>query len=145
MRDPPKLLHLSLKDLGFLVQVTFLLGIIRFGLMILPFQTVRRGLARFEKKHPPREAKRDPDNERRIVWAVLVIGDYIAWLRPCLTQSLAVQSLLWQTGEASQVHIGFTRDKTGKFRGHAWVEQNGQILIGGSESELKRFTPILEI
>ena len=60
----------------------------------------------------------------------------------CLVQALATQILLGRHGHAGQVHIGVALDEKLGFRAHAWVESQGEVLIGGSE-ELDGYAPML--
>ncbi len=61
----------------------------------------------------------------------------------CLTQSLATKVLLSRQGHQASVRIGVARSEAGQFQAHAWVESNGRVVIGGPESHLKRYTPLL--
>ena len=70
--------------------------------------------------------------EREAAWAVrssarLVVG------ATCLTQALALQVLLGRGGLGSRLCLGARKNAGGKFEAHAWVERNGQVLIGGEE------------
>jgi hypothetical protein len=50
--------------------------------------------------------------------------------------------LLGRVGYDASVRIGVARSDTGEFQAHAWVESGGEIVIGGSESSLQRYTPL---
>ena len=51
----------------------------------------------------------------------------------CLVQALALQVLLEREGFPASLCIGVARGQRGQLEGHAWVESQGRILIGGSE------------
>jgi len=51
----------------------------------------------------------------------------------CLTQALALQRVLARHGYPSLVQVGVCKIG-GQFFAHAWVEQEGQTLLGTSES-----------
>jgi Transglutaminase-like superfamily len=53
----------------------------------------------------------------------------------CLTQALAVQSLLTRYGHASSMHIGVEKEHGQPLGAHAWVQCGDRILIGGDENE----------
>lgn len=50
----------------------------------------------------------------------------------CLVQGLAVQSLLRQQDETSLLVVGVALEQG--FQAHAWVEYNGDIVIGQAET-----------
>ena len=148
-----KFLNLSTTDRRLLVSAAVLLGAVRLGLWVLPFQTMRRLLTKMtrhataQQACPSRTASiasiatevpnattqqtRDylPD---RIVWAVVVASRYVP-KSTCLTQALTAQVLLAQRGFPAQLHIGVAKQGEDKpLEAHAWVESEGRIVIGGS-------------
>ena len=52
----------------------------------------------------------------------------------CLTQALALLSLLRWHGEPSRVEIGFLRGDDDEVRGHAWLVNREQVVIGAKGS-----------
>lgn len=64
----------------------------------------------------------------------------------CLTQALALQSVLSSCGEVSSLVLGV--DKSTKpgakinFEAHAWIEWQGRVIIGG---RIDRWKPLLTI
>ena len=50
----------------------------------------------------------------------------------CLTQALALQSLLRWRGEPSRVEIGFLRGEDDEIRGHAWLVNREQVVVIGA-------------
>ena len=58
-------------------------------------------------------------------------------------QALAAHVLLGRRHCPTQLHIGVTRDEKGKFMGHAWLESNGIVIIGGEALRQQRYTPLL--
>jgi hypothetical protein len=67
----------------------------------------------------------------RIIWAGRVAARWMPGAT-CLSSALALQRLLSANGHTSELHIGVARDE-GKIAAHAWVEQEGRILIGEDE------------
>ena len=57
----------------------------------------------------------------------------------CLTQALALRSLLAADGRPSALRLGVARERRG-FEAHAWLESEGRILIGGGD--VQRYTPL---
>ncbi len=62
----------------------------------------------------------------------------------CLTQALALQTVLSRCGEQSSLVLGvdFKPDAKRDFEAHAWIEWQGRILIGGP---IERWKPLLTI
>lgn len=52
----------------------------------------------------------------------------------CLIQAIAAQNVLADHGYASALKIGVSADASGEFAAHAWLEQDGRVLIGGANS-----------
>lgn len=127
-----------------LVRATLLLGVIRLGLGLLPFRTVLR-LLNLVARPNVASAKALTISPNRIAWAVTVVSPYVLGIRPCLTQALAVQTFLRRRGSAARIHLGVARGDRGQVEAHAWVEHGGKVVIGGSLSELARYTPLLAL
>ena len=128
-----------MSDRLLLLHALFLLGAIRLGLKLLPFQTLRRLLARMAQPTGRLQAveKASVDN---VAWAVMVASHYIPGAR-CLAQALATQVLLERRGYPTQLRIGFTRSKGGEMSAHAWVECEGRVVIGGMGNMI-RYIPV---
>lgn len=77
---------------------------------------------------------------KRLAWAVQAAARRIPGAS-CLTQALAFQYLLTRSGETSQVHVGVVKGDTGQLKSHAWVEYQGEIMIGDN-GELETYSPI---
>jgi hypothetical protein len=124
-----------------LVEVTLLLGAIRIGLIVLPFKTLRRTLDRLAGNSKSRTTI-DPDYQSRVVWATNSASRYVLPDKPCLTQALTVQLLLRRKGIPTQLRIGVMKDEEKNLQAHAWVESEGDVVIGGPRSELKKYKPL---
>lgn len=133
-----RFLHLPALERWLLVRAALLLGVLRLGLWLLPFQTLRRLVSTFTAS-----SRRVRDAERlsreRIVWAVETAARYVSPTATCLTQALAAQALLARRGYPAVLHIGVARDNN-ELQAHAWVESEGEVVIGGFE--LERYTPL---
>jgi methyl coenzyme M reductase subunit C-like uncharacterized protein (methanogenesis marker protein 7) len=130
MKRLHKFLSLTPSDRYLLSEALLLLGAIRLGLWLLPFHTLRRLLAKVSQpKAKLREATQAFVD--KVVWAVAVASHYVPGAR-CLAQALATQVLLERRSYPTQLHIGVARGKGGQMSAHAWVESQGQIVIGGS-------------
>lgn len=69
----------------------------------------------------------------RTIWALHAVGRRLMPTRPCLTQALAGRLLLARKGIDASLHIGVTKSE-GELQAHAWLEQDGTIIIGGAQS-----------
>jgi Transglutaminase-like superfamily len=126
-----------------LLRAVLLVAAARIALWTLPFSLVRRLFG-----GPPSQAcvvtpyltKISP---RRLAWAVQASARRIP-RASCLTQALALQSLLAKTGRSGQVRVGVSKDAERGFEAHAWLEHQGEILVGNN-GELDRFSPILTL
>jgi hypothetical protein len=116
-----------------------LVALVRLGLWLMPFRTIQRVCAYLGR--PSRSRRGSAAGTREIVWAVRLASRYVP-RATCLVQALAAQILLGRHGQAGQVHIGVALDAERGFRAHAWVESEGEVLIGGSE-ELDGYAPLL--
>lgn len=133
-----KFLGLSFADQHFLLAVWVFVTAVRLGLSLFPFSTVRRLLARMARPAPEHGEVNRP-SQSQVAWAVGLMSRYVP-KATCLTQALAAQSLLAWFGYQVLLRIGVARSKDGVFEAHAWVESGGIVLLGGSNTELERFT-----
>jgi hypothetical protein len=134
-----KFLHLSLIDQRLIIKSVFLLVAIKIGLSLLSFKTLLSFLDRIKQESIGKESNQKLSLERT-VWAVGVASKYVP-LATCLTRALATQVLLAQQGYSTSLHIGVAKGKEGQLEAHAWVESQGQIIIGGLEA-LSRFSQL---
>lgn len=114
-------------DQALLVRTLLLVALIRLSLWILPFQFVRRSVAR--RARPRRRTGAGPVSPiEKVVAAIELTARYVP-AATCLTQALAAEILLTRRGYAPELRIGVLR-KEGKFKAHAWVECAGKVVIG---------------
>ena len=144
MKRLHKFLSLTPSDRVLLINALLLLGAIRLGLKLLPFQTLRRLLARMAQ--PIRTLQEaEKASVDKVAWAVIVASHYIPGAR-CLVQALATQVLLERRSYPTQLRIGFTREKGGQMSAHAWVESEGRVAIGGAGNMARYIlVPIQEV
>jgi len=124
-----------------LLKVFATVALIRLALWVLPFKQILNWVKRnlVEKpNHTEVEAG-------WFIWAV-VVSSRLVPRATCLTQALSAQLLLAQYGFESDLRIGVARDEKGTFEAHAWLEQNGHIILGGRH-DLARYAtlPSLEL
>jgi Transglutaminase-like superfamily len=124
---------LSAQDRGLLLHALFVVAVVRTGLFLLPFRTVKRLTARTGRRAAPLRSV------ARCAWAVRASSRYVPGAT-CLTQALAAQALLAESGYDSRIEIGVRKDEHRRFRAHAWVVCGQEIVIGGAEAY--RYVPL---
>ncbi|MCS3665205.1 hypothetical protein GGP90_000831 [Salinibacter ruber] len=144
MRPPHRLLQTMWqhpwRNWGLLLYTATLTVCVRVGLSLYPLNRIIRALWRVAAELP----QRLPATRRyrlRAAWAARAVGRRFLPERPCLTQALVLQYLLLRRGDdEAELHIGVAKNEDG-LHAHAWVERNGQVLIGGADSpqEYERF------
>jgi transglutaminase superfamily protein len=119
---------LSATERRLVVAAAGLLAGIRIGLWVLPFRSVHGAIRAFGS-HPRSRSDSGPPVER-IVWAVGA-ADRVVPRTTCLVRALAAQALLARHGHASRLRLGVASGRGQAFEAHAWLEQDGHVLIGG--------------
>jgi hypothetical protein len=97
MKRLRKFLHLPKRDRKLLASTALLLGAIKLGLLLLPFQTLRRLLASMTQATSELQ-ETDQADLGKVVWAVAVASQYMPGGVKCLAQALATQFLLGRRG-----------------------------------------------
>ena len=133
MRRLRRFLDLPAAERDLLVRALLLVGLVRLGLWLLPFQTLRRLLARAARTPLPGDVAGHPSPER-VVWAVEAASRYVPETRTCLVQALAARVLLVRRGHQVRLRIGVTKSKEGRLEAHAWVESEDRSILGGEDS-----------
>jgi hypothetical protein len=141
MKHLGKFLRLPAADRQLLLEAALLLVAIRLGSKLLPFQTLRRLLAKVAKTLSGL-GETDLSSTERIAGTVTVASRYIPGVSICLIQALTTQTMLARHGYPALLRIGVKHEE-GRFQAHAWVESGGKVIIGGTE--LERYTPLLAL
>jgi hypothetical protein len=101
---------------------------IRLSLWVFPFKALNRWLCTLAPTNAD-DRKAEWSVIDNVTSAVRFCSLYVPYAS-CLTQALAVRTLLGLRGQNSELKIGVDRDEDGKFMAHAWVEIDGKIIIG---------------
>jgi len=127
MRYLHKFLGLSSAERLLLIKAALLLGGLRLGLKLLPFRLLRRFVESLSRPTAwPPATKRF--STARIVWAVELASRYVP--ATCLSRALSAQVLLARRGYPVLLHFGAVKEGD-RFLAHAWLESEGQVVIGG--------------
>ncbi|SJZ50287.1 lasso peptide biosynthesis B2 protein [Sediminibacterium ginsengisoli] len=127
--------HFSTRQKFLFFRALFLSGLVRFTLSFLPFRKVMKWLGTDSI-----ETDKLPDPEtlqyRTEVKTALALADrYTFWKTECYTRSLTAKILLRKKGIPSTLYIGFYKDETGVYKGHAWL-RSADMLVTGNMPEL---------
>ncbi|NEQ84588.1 MAG: lasso peptide biosynthesis B2 protein [Moorea sp. SIO2I5] len=140
MKQLRKFLRLTSRERQLVINTFILLGLIRLGLWLLPFQTLRRLVAKISQPSPLAQGV-NQTNLSKIVGAVNISSRYMPGGVKCLARALTTQVLMSRCGYSPQLRIGVAKGEGGKLEAHAWVENQGQVVIGYLR-DLSRFTPL---
>ena len=115
-----------------LCRVSPVLLVVRVALFAMPFRHVY-GLA---VGLPP--GRRRPSRSERLeadLWAVRTAGHRLFPRNPCLAEAITGFLLLRRAGHDPTMRLGVRRSLVSEApRAHAWVECDGQVLVGGSSA-----------
>jgi transglutaminase superfamily protein len=122
-----------------LIKASALLTLVQLGLGRLPFTLLRRSITPIAAN-----AGRVRSDVRQYVetvaWAVSAASRRMPGRSTCLSRALTVQALLARAGCPSRLQVGVMRGPQGAVEGHAWVEYEDRVLIGGSADEIAQFS-----
>jgi hypothetical protein len=126
-RRADKFRRLGIAEQWLTVRIVGLLVIVRIGLWTMPFRKIQAFAARLGCRRVSPTAKRLSPQE--LTSLVTVGADYVP-AASCLTQALVAQAVLKRYRYEPVLRIGVTRGPAGAFQAHAWVECDGQVIIG---------------
>ena len=124
MRRLKRFAQLTASEMRILIRVLFVVGVARVTLIISSTDTARKITAQ--------AAAGASGSLDQVVWAVTLVSRYLPGAT-CLTQALAAQALLTESGFPSQVESGVARDDRRRLQAHAWVVCHGQVVLGGQQ------------
>jgi hypothetical protein len=125
MRRLKRFAQLTATERRILLRVLFVTGAARAALYVFSTDIARKVAAKVSTgASGPLE---------QMVWAVRVVSRYLPGAT-CLTQAVAAQALLTQSGFPSQMEIGVAKDGLRRLQAHAWVVCHGQVVLGGQQA-----------
>jgi len=81
----------------------------------------------------------------QMVWAAVAAGRRSPVGTTCLATALVAQAIMQQYGFDAKLRIGVRRDGNGAFGAHAWLEQNGAVIVGGPSDMVATYAPLPEM
>lgn len=124
-------------QLWFAAETFVLLGLVRLGLRLVPFATLQKLLSFCDRKSLLflRKGNRSINE---LIWAIEVSSKYMPGGVKCLARALTTEVLMKLNGYAPELRIGVAQGEAGKLEAHAWIENQGKVLIGQLH-DLERF------
>jgi hypothetical protein len=137
-------LSLSPADRNLLLRAGLLVVVVKLGLAVVSFRTLRGLLAWLSgaQRAPSRPWWSAGSCHDDVARAVRLASRHVPGGATCLVQALAAEVLLAYSGHRPRLHIGVSRDGREALQAHAWVEDDGRVVIGGLTGDLKRFVPL---
>jgi transglutaminase superfamily protein len=136
-----KIRSLAATDRRLLIETAVLLAAIRLALPLVSFKTLQDLLMRVSRR-TRRSHLSHPLPADRLAWAITVASRYVPQTQNCLIQALAAWTLLAGRRHSALLRIGVANGPDRQFKAHAWVENEGKVVIGGSV-ELASYTPLV--
>ena len=142
-----KFAALSGKDKLLMLPVASGIFIARFLLWTTPYKIVLR-IHKWTYETFARRSGKAPDQAEytdRIVLIVKGIGRRVLGSKPCLPQALVTLWFLKRNHIDSTLRIGVNKDRSGALVAHAWIESEGNVVIGGQLSKYRyaQIEPVL--
>jgi transglutaminase superfamily protein len=131
--------RLTAADCRLLACVRVLQAVAFATLACRPLPAARRALAQIR---PLASAWCGAIPEARIIWAFEASAYWRIGRARCLARALAAEVLLPATDRPVMMIIGITPPTNGLLKSHAWIERDGSVLVGGSESR-RQYLPFV--
>lgn len=126
-----ELLSLEPRRQRLLFESAVLIAISRIGLWCLPFRWMNRWIDRESFARRSRRVRSSSESVERIVWAIEIASRAIP--ASCLAQAMAGTILLARRGYSASLHLGVMRGSQESLGAHAWVECEGQVVLGRND------------
>jgi hypothetical protein len=132
-RHPAALTEWRAHDRFLLTEAAVLLVLLRVGLRLLSFASVRRFVDRYSSWNQAPAGLWVRETIGHIASAVTAVARRLPSRTTCLVEALAVEAMLRRRGFAPTLRFGTRRPGSGAtlLEAHAWVECAGSVVIGG--------------
>lgn len=77
----------------------------------------------------------DPQQLRKVAWAVHKVSGYTPWESKCLVQAIAAKRMLKSRKIVSTLYLGVARNHSNELKAHAWLRSGPVYLTGGRGHE----------
>lgn len=123
---------LSLKQYVLVFRALAMLWLVRIGLWLLPFGSIRRLIQEMISRIMPAMPASDVVPSE-VAWSVNAAARLVPG-STCLVRALAVRILLARAGIPSLVYVGVRRTATG-IDAHAWLECQEEMCMGARDRD----------
>jgi len=121
------------------LQAFILLGIMRTGILTLPFKRLTRSLDHQKNIETPEPLNKEETHTALLVGqAINRAAKYTPWKSACLAQALTAHRMLRKRNIPGVFYLGIIKDKTAekKMKAHAWSQCGDKILTGAKDHQL---------
>jgi hypothetical protein len=140
-------------DRSLVLEALILLGLVRASVAVLRFTTLRRGIAayvargsgagwRSQVSPGSRGLPGSQDSRgspKRVAWAVNAVARRLPVRTSCLIDAVVADAMLRRRGFDPTFRVGVRQPDRRPLDGHAWVECEGEVVVGGLD-ELGAYT-----
>jgi Transglutaminase-like superfamily len=127
-----------------LLQALAAIAVARIGLLLMSLAGTRRvvhALVQSGRPLPPAGCC----TPEQVVRAAVSAGIHSPVGTTCLATAIVAQAMLQRHGHESRLRLGVRRSDTGAFAAHAWLEREGNVVVGGGPAEIASYTPLPEM
>jgi hypothetical protein len=141
MRMVSKFILLDRVSRKLLLIASCLVILFWFLLRVLSFRLVFSIMERLAVSKPVAQPL-NQEIESRITWALSIASRRILGKDTCLPQAMAARIMFARSGCPAEIRFGVKKSPEGKLQAHAWVLNEGKILIGGEGLDLASYSPL---
>lgn len=138
-----KYISLSSQSRTLLIQAFLWLSLIHVGLRVIPLRHLH-SVVKWAIANATHQKPSDEIQIENIIWAIETATSYVPGHPKCLARALSTKILMHQYGYPCNLQVGVAKDRNAGLSAHAWIEHDGQVLIGGGR-DLASFTPLPSI
>lgn len=123
-----RFLSLTTKERNIFLEALFISAYVRFSLSFLPFKRVLGWLGTANLKQL--SALPDAHLLHIVKLSIQRVNANAPWKTECYTQALTGKILLNKRKLKPTLYIGFKKDLSGKYKGHAWLKYQDYFVTG---------------
>lgn len=131
-------LRLPKTEKSLVLRAFLYVAAIRVMLWVMPTRSIQR-LVDSNSLSSPQSAAVNSERVQTIVGYVKTVSRYVP-RASCLTQALAALLLLRESGQTVEMKIGVAKDDRSGLIAHAWLEKDGQIILGAVPDQRRYVT-----
>jgi hypothetical protein len=108
-------------------------GLVKLTLVFLPFSKVLKWQGEINIESPECPDQFSAEFRKSLQSAMRLCRKYTIWETECYTQALTAKILLNKKRISGTVYIGFKKEDTGSYMGHAWLRSFDRFITGYEE------------